>query len=93
MNWVLAHAQVLDTNQARVMDLFRAWDTNEDGLLGKKELSKALGVLGIEASPKVGRIDAARAHSTAPSLYFHSYLSTAFLPQRPLSQSSFTGLL
>ena len=46
---------LLASSQARVMDLFRAWDANGDGLIGAKELEKALGVLGVVAPPKVVR--------------------------------------
>eukprot|EP00900_Chrysochromulina_parva_P011925 jgi/Chrpa1/20733/Chrysochromulina_OHIO_Genome00007183-RA len=45
--------EVLNSDQMRVLDLFRAWDVNGDGLVGKQELRSALAGLGIEASAQV----------------------------------------
>jgi len=45
--------EVLNSDQMRVLDLFRAWDVNGDGLVGKQELRSALAGLGIEASVQV----------------------------------------
>ena len=45
--------EVLNSDQMRVLDLFRAWDVNGDGLVGKQELRSALAGLGIEAPAQV----------------------------------------
>ncbi len=44
---------MLESNQTRVLDLFRAWDEDGDGLIGRKELRHALEVLGVAAPSKV----------------------------------------
>ena len=40
----------LRTNHAKVLDLFRSWDTDGDGTITKKELRKAVASLGVAAS-------------------------------------------
>ena len=40
----------LNSNLARVIDLFHEWDANSDGLISKGEFRKALMVLGLRAS-------------------------------------------
>ena len=39
-------------NGARVMDLFREWDTDGDGEVSRKEFHKAMPMLGFEATKK-----------------------------------------
>jgi len=45
----------LKAQSARVMDLFRAWDTNGDGLMSKAEFHEAVKQLGIDDSTWVNR--------------------------------------
>lgn len=40
----------LSSNAVRVMDLFRDWDENQDGLIQKSEFTKAMVPLGIQVS-------------------------------------------
>ena len=40
----------LQSNYARVMDLFREWDDDNSGAIGKKEFRQAVQVLGLGAS-------------------------------------------
>ena len=42
--------ELLTTNAVRVIDLFREWDDNGDGLVDKKEFRKAISALGWQAS-------------------------------------------
>jgi len=42
---------ILEENCVRIIDLFRDWDENGDGLVSKAEFVKAMAALGIEASP------------------------------------------
>ena len=44
----IRHALV--RNAVRVMDLFREWDTNDDGLVSKEEFLRAMPLLGIQAA-------------------------------------------
>ena len=44
--------ELLATNMVRIIDLFREWDENGDGLVSKKEFRKAIAALGYEA-PRV----------------------------------------
>ena len=41
-------SQILSKNAIRVMDLFRQWDADESGSVGKAEFRKAMGVLGFD---------------------------------------------
>ena len=40
----------LSDNAVRVIDLFRDWDENQDGLISKQEFAKAMAPLGIQVS-------------------------------------------
>jgi len=40
----------LRKHAVRVIDIFRAWDEDRDGLVSRKEFRKAIAVLGLEAS-------------------------------------------
>ena len=40
---------MLTQNAVRVVDLFREWDDNGDGLVSKKEFGKALRAIGVTA--------------------------------------------
>jgi len=42
-------AEVLAANRVRIIDLFRSWDEDGDGLISKKEFGRAMGVLGFDA--------------------------------------------
>ena len=42
----------MKANGARVMDLFREWDTDGDGEVSRKEFHKAMPLLGFDASKK-----------------------------------------
>lgn len=41
-------SRILSKNAVRVMDLFRQWDADESGTVGKAEFRKAMGVLGFD---------------------------------------------
>ena len=43
-------AQTLEKNAGRVIDLFREWDTNNDGVVSKKEFRLRMPLLGLDAS-------------------------------------------
>ena len=43
---------ILVSNGVRVIDLFRSWDTDGDGLIASKEFHKAIALLGYEAPPQ-----------------------------------------
>jgi Ca2+-binding EF-hand superfamily protein len=43
---------VLQAQNARVMELFRSWDTDGDALISKKEFRKVVVILGFEDAPK-----------------------------------------
>ena len=44
--------RVLAANAVKVMDLFREWDTNNDGNLSRSEFRRAMPLLGIHADAK-----------------------------------------
>ena len=43
---------MLTTNAVRVIDLFREWDEDGDGVVSKKEFRKAMPLLGLEVPKK-----------------------------------------
>ena len=43
------YRQALAKNAGRVIDLFREWDENGDGMVTRKEFHKAMPLLGLEA--------------------------------------------
>lgn len=43
---------VLQAQNARVMELFRSWDTDGDALISKKEFRKVVSILGFEGADK-----------------------------------------
>ena len=45
-------AEALRSNSARVLDLFRSWDTNGDGEVSRAEFHKAVPALGLDVPKK-----------------------------------------
>ena len=45
--------EALHDQLARVLDLFRSWDANEDHMISKKEFRRALAELGVQADEEV----------------------------------------
>ena len=43
----------LKFNKARVIDLFKAWDVDDDGSISKQEFRTAMALLGVKAHPRV----------------------------------------
>ena len=41
---------LLAANRSRVIDLFKAWDTDSDGLISKPEFRRAMDALGLDAA-------------------------------------------
>jgi len=44
---------VLTTNAVRVIDLFREWDEDGDGIVSKKEFRRAMPLLGLQVGIRV----------------------------------------
>ena len=43
----------LNKNAGKVIDLFREWDANGDGMVSRKEFHKAMPVLGLDVGKEV----------------------------------------
>ena len=44
---------MLTTNAVRVIDLFREWDEDGDGIVSKKEFRRAMPLLGLQVGIRV----------------------------------------
>jgi len=59
--------RVLTTNAVRVIDLFREWDEDGDGIVSKKEFRRAMPLLGLQVGIRVRvRVRVAQGPSPSP---------------------------
>ena len=81
----------LDENQARVLDLFREWDSDESGTISKKEFRQALPLLGLNCSKQAAETLFDELDTDASGVFeyaeLHKQLRQRIATNRPMRNS------